>query len=301
LSRLAYQQFEDNMDIRRSEIVTDPRGRQTLNPSTPLIASTRSEDHPHYSPDGSKIAFVSNRSGTWELWVSDSDGSKALRITFMDGPIVLAPRWSPDGRRIAFFATTGISGKYQSWIVNAAGGPPQRLMPDDSDLQALPNWSSDGRWIYFGSGRSGSLQVWKVPVDGGPLRQVTTGGGVDSAESPDGKSVYYAKVPEVGPGLWSVPVDGGQELQVLSEARFGYWALAKSGIYYIDFSVGHDTTKPVNFFRFDTRETTHIGNVEASVSWRNNSGFAVSPDGRWLLYSNLQSGSADLMLLDNFR
>lgn len=299
--RLAYQRFEVDLDIRRAELSGEGTPQHALKPSAPFVASTRSEDHPQFSPDGRKIAFASNRSGTWEIWLCDSDGANLVRLTSMAGPIVIGPRWSPDGRRLAFFATTGTAGKYLAYVIGAEGGSPWRLSRDDRELEALPNWSHDGRWIYFASGRSGSLQLWKTPAAGGQPVQISKGGGADGSESPDGRLVYYTKVAEIGPGLWSIPIDGGEEVRLLDSVWFGYWAVAQNGIYFIDFNVASGAPRPVKFFNFQSREVTEIGTVEKSVSWANNPGFAVSPDSRWLLYSSLERTDADLMLVDSFR
>jgi Tol biopolymer transport system component len=300
-ARLAYQRFVQNLDIRRAELVGDDTSQPTLNPSQLFIASTKSDDHPRYSPDGSRIAFVSRRSGAHEIWVCDSDGSNPVRLTSMGGPILLGPQWSPDGNRIAFFAATGPAGKYVVYMMSAEGGQPSRLTGDENELEALPTWSRDGKLLYVTSGRSGSLQIWKKPLDGGQPVQLTRGGGAEAAESPDGQTLYFAKVPEMGPGLWAMPIIGGEEVRVLASPRFGYWAASRSGIYFIDFDVANDLPRPVKFFSFQSRQTTQVGTVEKSVSWTNTPGFAISPDGRWLLYTSLESTDADLMLVDNFR
>jgi hypothetical protein len=73
------------------------------------------------------------------------------------------------------------------------------------------------------------------------------------------------------------------------------------GIYFVDFDVPKDASRPVKFFDFQDRRVKDVGTVEKSVDWRNNPGFAVSPDGRWLLYSSLESTDGDLMLVDDFR
>jgi dipeptidyl aminopeptidase/acylaminoacyl peptidase len=269
--------------------------------SESFIASTKSEDHPRYSPDGTKIAFVSGRSGTQEIWVCSSDGSNPTRLTAMGGPLVIGPQWSPDGRRIAFFATTGAAGNYGVHVIPADGGQPVRLTQHGNDLEALPAWSRDGLWIYLATGRSGTLQIWKVPVQGGEPTQLTRNGGAEAAESPDGGTVYYTKVPEMGPGLWSMPSDGGADVRILGSVRFGYWAVVRGGIYFIDFDVAADAPRPLRFFDFQSRQVSQIGAVEKTVAWTNTPGFAVSPDGRWLLYTSLESTDADLMLVDGFR
>ena len=219
----------------------------------------------------------------------------------MGGPVVVGPQWSPDGRRIAFFATTGRAGAYAAYVLDADGGRPSRLTRTDGELEALPSWSGDGRSMYFTSGRSRSLQIWKMPLDGGEPVQLTRRGGAEPLESPDGRVVYYTKVPEVGPGLWSVPVDGGEEARVLESVRFGYWAVARRGIYFIDFDVPSEAPRRLKFFDFESRRVKEVGTVENTVSWTNTPGFAISPDSRWVLYSSVASIDADLMLVDGFR
>ncbi len=299
--RLAYQRLIENLDIRRAEIIGEGNSQHVVTSSQPFIASTKSEDHPRYSPDGTKIAFVSRRSGTDEVWLCASDGSNPVRLTSMSGPVLVGPQWSHDGRRIAFFATTGPAGSYLTYVMDADGGRPSRLTQSEGGLEALPAWSRNDRSMYLTSGRSGSLQIWKLPLDGGEPVQLTNRGGAEASESPDGRVVYFTKVAEIGPGLWKVPVDGGEEERVLESVRFGYWAVGRTGIYFIDFDMPSEAGRPIKFFDFLSRRVRQLGTVENTVKWTNTPGFAISPDGRWVLYTSLESTNADLMLVDNFR
>src|SRR2546426_760824 len=184
-----------------------------------------------WTSDGKEIVFASRRSGSFEIWLCDSDGSSARQLTNIGGPLTGTPRWSPDGRQIAF--DSWIEGNADIYVISADGGKPRRLTYDpDEDI--TPSWSRDGRWIYFGCTRSGSMQIWKVPAEGGPTIQVTKQGGFEGFESADGKYFYYAKGRAM-PGIWRVPVAGGEESLVLDQHQAGlwrYWGITDKGIYF---------------------------------------------------------------------
>ena len=130
---------------------------------TPLSSTQREMNSaPEFSPDGKRIAFMSNRSGNWEIWVCDSDGSNPVQLTSFRGASVIFPRWSPDGGRIAFDSDAEGDGEFHIWVTSANGGKPRRMTTDPAN-DGNPSWSRDGQWIYFDSHRTGEQQVWKIP------------------------------------------------------------------------------------------------------------------------------------------
>jgi Tol biopolymer transport system component len=160
------------------------------------------------------------------------------------------------------------------------------------------SWSSDGRWIYFASDRSGKWEVWRIPSAGGLAIQVTHAGGYGGFESVDGTFFYYAKGDTV-PGIWRVPTNGGEETEVfasLESGYWGYWALTENGIYYLDTA----ETSGMNFFNFTTQHTTRVFDLESHPA-REATGIALSPDGRTILYTQLDMLSRDIFLVDNYR
>jgi len=258
-----------------------------------FISSTREDRVPQYSPDGKKIAFQSDRSGSPEIWVCQSDGSNPVCLTSFRGPATGYPRWSPDGRQIAFFSAA--QGSRDIYLINADGGPPRRLTTDPAD-EAVPSWSRDGQWVYFHARRTAQFEIWKVPASGGEAVQVTRSGGLLGRESADGRVLFFKK----GDSLWLLPlVKGmptGSETLVLDSVDRVNYQPAETGIYFIarpDAAGAY----AIRFYDFATRGIRTITTIRRPVDW----GFAVSPDRRSILYAQEDEAGADLMLVENFR
>jgi Tol biopolymer transport system component len=191
-NRLAYALWRHDSNIWRVDL-----GQPDLKPGTPLplISSTRVDACPAYSPDGTRIAFFSNRSGAYELWVCNGDGSNPAQLTTCGG-VTNGPRWSPDGRTIAF---TVEEQRYQYvYVIGANGGIPRRLTSDPTIHDKWPSWSQDGRWVYFDSWRDGDNQIWKVSAGGGKAVRITPKGVMRAMpqESADGKFLCYYRESE---------------------------------------------------------------------------------------------------------
>ena len=291
--RLAYQQGVFDSNIWRIDVQGSTSGNRS---PAKLIASTRFESGPQFSPDGKKIAFCSGRSGNDEIWICDSDGSNCLQLTSFEGPHTCTPRWSPDGQRIAFDSRP--EGHSDIYVIDLEYRVPRRLTTDTAN-DVVPSWSNDGRWIYFASNRTGRRQVWKAPTEGGPAVQVTQNGGFAAFESPDGQFVYYAKFTE--PGIWRVPVEGGEEtlvLDLLQPGLWGYWAVVEEGIYFLN--VKAKPRPAIEFYRFATRQVTRVTVPEKDPQY-GSPGLALSPDGSWILYMQIDRVESDIMLVENFR
>ncbi|HEX6802467.1 MAG TPA: winged helix-turn-helix domain-containing protein [Terriglobales bacterium] len=242
------------------------------------------------SPDGKKLAFMSTRTGSMELWISDRDGSNPFQVTAMNG--VGTPRWSPNGKSIAF--DVGWKDRGAVFVVDVPGGVPRPLAQNDSD-NLVPNWSRDGRWIYFASNRSGMWQVWKEPAQGGRAVQVTTHGGFAAYPSIDGQILYYSKNNLPEPEVWQVPVEGGLETRVpqVHPESWASWGPAQKGIYFLE----RDGEQPnVMFFDFATSEVSRVARLDKLPFW-----LTVSPDGNSLFYEHLDQDDSHIMLLKNFQ
>jgi Tol biopolymer transport system component/DNA-binding winged helix-turn-helix (wHTH) protein len=264
-------------------------------PPARFIASTRFEAVAQYSPDGKRIAFESDRSGVQSIWVSDADGSNAVDLLPGISATSGTPRWSPDGQRIAFDCDMEGKRTYDIYAIRASGGKPIRLTTDSAD-DIAPSWSRDGKWVYFTSIRTGRHEVWKVSAGGGEAVQVTRNGGGPAFESPDGKSIYYTKGDVPTPtGLWNMPVSGGEESQVLPSVVWRAFFLVNDGIYFIA-EPGADRKFSIQFLNIATGKVKTVAPISNPAEE-----LSVSPDGRFLLFSQVDEAGSDLMLVENFR
>jgi TolB protein len=159
------------------------------------------EEAPAWSPDGSRIAFVSNRDGDVEIYVMKADGSDQIRLT--DSPDFDGdPAWSPDGERIAF--TSLRDGNGEIYVMNADGTNPVRLTNNEAHDWG-PAWSPDGSRIAFVSERDGDAEVYVMNADGTEQTNLTNfpariddekhpdlaANEKDPAWSPDGKHIAF--------------------------------------------------------------------------------------------------------------
>jgi Tol biopolymer transport system component len=266
-----------------------------------LIASRWNDEEPAYSPDGRRIAFSSDRSGTPSVWVSDEDGANPIQLTVFDsligGGVFGGAPWSPDGRRIVVISQE--AGNWDLYLVDSEGGRPQRLTHEPS-ADVAGSFSRDGRFIYFSSDRSGRSQIWKMPAAGGPAVQVTRGGGLGAEESWDARSVYYSN--DTGGGeIWRVPVEGGEETPVVRALdTLKGWELSRGGIYYATARdlEGTHTEYTIRFLDFESGRTETLLRKEGPAwQWS----LRVSPDEKWILFGETPSPQSELMLVENFR
>jgi TolB protein len=137
-----------------------------------LTSSPGIDVSPTWSPDGSQIAFVSERSGGPQIYIMNKDGSGAHRATFQGGQNT-SPSWSPKGDRIAF---VGRDGHFDVFTVKPDGSGVVRVTQGQGDNED-PSFSPEGDYVAFSSTRSGSSHIWVASADGDFQTQITSGGG----------------------------------------------------------------------------------------------------------------------------
>jgi dipeptidyl aminopeptidase/acylaminoacyl peptidase len=252
---------------------------------------------------------VSDRTGGWEIYMSDLAGKSVVPLTSFGNLVVDGIRWAPQGDELSFAVLR--DNNRDIYVMRPDGGPPRQLTTESSD-DGRPSYSSDGQSIYFRSNRSGREEIWKMPRAGGPAVQVTREGAFEALESPDGKTLYFVRARAVT-GLWRMPVEGGTAEPVpgLESVVGGRWDVTDDGICYLA-PVG--SAEP-----FQSSSSTNQGSDHVLVCWNTRSGkrtemgavhkpvwaagpvFSASRDGRRLLWNQTDHLTQDLVLVENFR
>jgi len=156
-----------------------------------ILASNEPIMSPTWSPDGSRIAYVSfDRKKPMVVVQNLAEGTTKIVANFRGNNS--APSWSPDGR----FLLVALSkdGLTQVYRIPATGGTPQRLT-DSSDIDTQATFSPDGQWIAFTSDRGGTPQLYRMPAAGGAPQRLTFDGNynVGPRFSPDGKYIAFVQ------------------------------------------------------------------------------------------------------------
>jgi Tol biopolymer transport system component len=159
---------------------------------TGLVQLTRGrhfDDNPSWSPDGSRIAFASDRSGNWDIWIENLKTGALSRLT-MSSATDWEPAWSPDGREIAFASNR--AGNFDIWLEDLATGHLRRVTADPH-ADEYPSFAPDESRIAFASTRTGSWDIYTVSTKGSRLHRITWSTAVDlfPAWSPDGRQIAF--------------------------------------------------------------------------------------------------------------
>jgi len=181
-----------------------------------VLASNEPIISPAWSPDGSRIAYVSFEQRKPIVVVQNlAQGTTRVVANYRGNNS--APAWSPDGSRLAVTLTRDDIA--QLYLISAAGGEPRRLTVTPA-IDTEPTFSPDGKWIAFTSDRGGSPQVYRMPAEGGPAQRLTFEGtyNVRPRYSPDGKSLAFVQRESGRFRIAVLEIDTGQ-VTVLTDGR----------------------------------------------------------------------------------
>jgi Tol biopolymer transport system component len=295
-ARMAYTSAANDRVVYRMDGPGPDGGARPLESChvSAVIDSTVTQTDIMFSPDGSRLAFVSPRTGYREVYVANADGSNQEALTSM-GPTALgSPRWSPDGHWIAFDRYE--NGHSIIYAIRAEGGQPRRVTnPDGSDTR--PSWSHDGKWIYFSSNRGGQKGIWKVAWPNAepavPLPAHPSQPAAAAFESADGKQLFYSDTS----GIWSLPAGGGDPKLIVPEILIAQWALAGHSVYF----VRRGAVQTLWVLRLDTgRQFEYVRFPAGLGPGTSGTTLTVTQDEKVICFVQTDRSGSDLMLVENF-
>jgi Tol biopolymer transport system component len=157
---------------------------------TRLTNNTDYDAFPAWSPDGTKIAFTTDRDGDYEVYTMNADGTDQTNIT-NNTAVDWAPAWSPDGTKIAF--ATNRDGDHEIYAMNADGTGQTRLTTNTASDEEDPAWSPNGTKIAFVTNRANRNEIFTMNPDGSSQTNITNDSGDDDwpAWSPDGTKIAF--------------------------------------------------------------------------------------------------------------
>jgi uncharacterized protein YjdB len=189
--------------------------------ATPLVTTPRGTG-PHYgrpswAPDGTKLAFESDRDGNLEVYVINTDGTGLVRLTnnaAFDG----VPAWSPDGTKIAF--TSDRDGRNEIYVMNPDGSSVTRVSNEPAD-EERPAWSPDGRRIAFQSVRDGHYEIYVMNADGSGVARLTNDslGNLEPSWSPDGSRIVFRSNRDGNAQLYVMNADGSNVTRLSNDVN----------------------------------------------------------------------------------
>jgi Tol biopolymer transport system component len=200
------------------------------------------------------------------------------------------PRWSPDGKRIAFDRFTGDS--WDIFVANSDGGGVRQITAEPG-LDIQPYWSADGEALFFASDRGGALEVWAIPVNGDLKARPVRLEGAMAMAGVDEEWIYCY---EAGGSILKARPDGRERSRLLEQVWKAHFALAAGGAYFVR-APTQGRALEIEFLDFRTGRSRRVG----EISSRSFGALSATPDGRFLIYTLRPELESDIMLVDNFR
>lgn len=255
-------------------------------PTRSPASSTRLDLMPQLSPDGSRLAFFSDRRGHVGLWVSRLDGPGLLELTTAEGTDFTAPAWSPDGSRVAFASSHGV------FIVPVTAGPVQRIETMPRPIRTLA-FGPDGDYLYATIDAETGPRIWQIPTNPGAPSPLIGPGTEAWLRWVDETHVYFTSADSTG--LYRSPLEGGTA-EAVSAARLGslsqapVWAATDQGVYVLS----DERPATIQFVDFATQQRREILRLDHGRPRH----LSASADGQTLIYDLERLRGIDLMMIE---
>jgi TolB protein len=239
-----------------------------------------------------KIAFVSDRTGTKEVYVVDYDGHGLRQVT-KNKSINMSPAWSPDGRKLAYVSFR--KGDPDVWAIDLYGGQ-DRLVAGGPGVQSSPAYSPDGGWIAYSQTAGRESEIHLVAAAGGKPRRVTRVGGINTAPSwaPDGRRLVFTSDRAGNPQLYMAEVEGGTPRRITFDGKWNDlpdWSPDGKRIVFASQQEGGYRIRMVDPSGLaEERPLTFGPGSDEHPSW--------APDGRHVVFASSRGGKPGIWVLD---
>lgn len=297
--RLVYTDSRNDFDI----VTLDLQSGTT----TSLIATRQAELMPAWADDTDTLAYVTDRTGTLEIWLRGPDGVERPLVTARDFPRetqwLMAPALSPDGERVIYQRVEGPATNASGlWMSSVGGGSPVRVTNDELGLETAGSWSPDGSWyVYRTIEPDRSIAIKKVRTNGQAAPETLLGNiqpghpSVVPLWSPDGDWILVADQ-----GMKLVPTNGGNPRSLGIENA--PCAFAETGqLLYCIRAPSPNGEHPFVALNFEGEVVRVIGNISSedfpATPLNPSLRLSLTPDGSGVTYA-VRSSSQDLWLMD---
>lgn len=230
----------------------------------------------------SQIAFASNRTGQWEIWLMDWDGSNQRRIT-NHGALSILPSWSPDNERMVY--TSFVRGTSDMYIINRRGGGRMRINSGLA-LNTSATFSPVGNDIAFVGSVRGNPDIYLIRDDGTNVRRLTTTSSIESTPewSPNGRQISFTSGRSGTPQIYVMDAEGTNVRRISFEGTWNddaTWAPDGERVAYTSRVNGRFQIRIANLVTGESRIIAGEGSNE-QPTW--------SPDGQWIAFQSNRSG-----------
>jgi len=284
-----------NLDFDLFRVTIDPATHRAVGTPERRASSTLTDALPQLSPDGTRLMFVSDRTGNQEIWLADADGENARQLTRLDAALIGFPGWSHDGKRVVFHARIAnrFNGEQRVYIVDVDGTGIAQQIGDGTLRLSVPSWAPDGEHVFAETGVQGHSEILRVSVADGTAEPLVDGD--VGRVAPNDDRLFYVKVGQAGifSRAYTGDIASNPETEVVHDYRpLDAWQSVIGGVYYVGRSGG--ATSRLRFLNLANGETTDVFDAPIQVG-----SIGPSLDGARLWYSSLQGAAGvDLTLFE---